>query len=184
MTRLIIGLGALVLVTAMTHADDPPGPPDWFLNEIETLTAGSGRWVTSNEQYQSDDEPYDHYVTEWRASFGGTTMTGRLYGLIDGEASPTFWEFRQYWHPGKDVAVVEQFGGGGRIGLGTAWHKDGTTRSEQVFHAPDGSSSTVGHQSRFPDERTHVTESFDVKGSSWTPRRSYTWYRKEVVDSD
>lgn len=182
MNRLIIGCCVVALLSATSVAEDTAGPPAWYLKEIKTLTAGDGRWVTSNADYLSEDEPYDHYVTEWQSSFGGTTITGRLYGLIDGEPSSTFWEFRQYWHPGKDVAIVEQFGFGGAIGVGTAWHKDGTTRSEQTFYSPDGSTSKVGHQSRFPDERTHVTESFDIEGTSWTSRRSYTWFREVGED--
>ena len=154
-------------------------PPDWFLEEIRLLTSGSGRWIADNSAYRSDEEPYDAYVTEWRASFDGTTMTGRLYGLRDGEPSVDFWEFRQYWHPGRNEAVLEQFGWGGTVGIGTARRDGDETRTDQTFHTADGGTNRVGHVGRFPDDVTHVTDSFDVDAEgTWVPRRSYTWKRE------
>lgn len=149
--------------------------PQWYLDEIATLTAGSGRWVADNARYKSDEEPFDAYVTEWRSSFGGTTMTGRLFGMQDGEETASFWEFRQYWHPERREVVVEQFGHGGSAGIGTAWHDGQATKSQQTFYSPARPPSKTGHSSWFPDQQTHVTESFDINGDTWKPRRVYTW---------
>jgi len=182
MQSLAVKLCVLGLMSSVCAADDtnsPDGPPAWFLDEIKTLTAETGRWETDNSRYKSEGEPYEKYATEWVASFDGTTMTGRLFGISDGKDADNFWEFRQYWHPQKKVVVLEQFGWGGVVGLGTAWQDGASTRSEQTFYAVEGSATVTGHVSTFSNERTHVTKSFDVDGDKWKPRREYTWYLVE-----
>lgn len=151
-------------------------PPAWFAGEIKALTAESGRWVADNSAYKSENEPFDAYVIEWTAGFDGHTMTGRLYGLKDGVATPAFWEFRQYWHPGRGAAVLDQFGWGGVLGSGTmANGGDGVTVTDQTFFQLDGTTRREGHRSHFRGADTHVTESFDIVGENWTPRRTYVW---------
>lgn len=177
---VILVLGATNV--ALGEDTDPPGAaPRWFIEEIETLTAGSGHWIADNSEYKSEQEPFDAYGTEWTASFDGTTMTGRLFGVKDGKESANFWEFRQYWHPGRREAVVEQFGWGGTVGVGTTWPDGDVTKSDQTFFAPDGSTSRTGHVSGFPDRNTHQTDSFDIANDVWTARRSYTWHRAPEV---
>lgn len=105
------------------------------------------------------------------------SLGGRLYGIIDGEEVAEFWQFRQYWHPGRREAVVEQFGRGGTVGVGIAWHKDGDTKADQSFFGVDGGVNRTGHVSGFPDPNTHVTASFDIVDDEWQPRRIYTWIR-------
>jgi hypothetical protein len=164
-------------VTFAQDANSPGAAPRWFIDEIATLTAGSGRWIADNSEYKGEQEPYEAYGTEWTASFDGTTMSGRLFGLKDGKETANFWEFRQYWHPGRREAVVEQFGWGGTVGIGTAWPDGDQTKSDQTFFAPDGSVRRTGHISGFPDRDTHTTDSYDIEGDVWTARRSYTWHR-------
>lgn len=165
-------------IAATVAASDTHSARDAFLEEIALLTAGSGRWIADNAEYVSEQEPYDAYGTEWQSSFGGTILSGRLFGVTDGEETGTFWEFRQYWHPGRQVVVVEQFGGASVIGIGTAWVDDGRTHTLQTFYAGDGSTQNqIGHRSHFPDAQTHVTESYDVVDDEWILRRSYTWRR-------
>jgi hypothetical protein len=176
-----IGLIALLMTSASVHSEvagETNAPPAWFLVEIATLTAGTGVWVADNSKYKNENEPYDAYATEWKSAFDGMSMSGRLYGIIDGEEVAEFWQFRQYWHPGRKEAVVEQFGWGGTVGIGTAWHEDGTTKSDQSFYAVDGSVNRSGHASHFPDPNTHVTASFDIVDDEWQPRRVYTWTRE------
>lgn len=180
MNRLIAVALPFLLFPWHIAAEDQLAPA-WYLEEIALLTAGSARWVTDNSRYRSDEEPFDAYVTEWAAGFGGTTLTGRLYGLQGDEASVDFWEFRQYWHPGLQQVVVEQFGWGSRVGLGTAWREGDVTHSRQTFYAADGSSGEQGHRSTFPEADTHITESFDIEGDTWTSRRTYTWH---LADSE
>ena len=172
--KTILAIAAAMFAAGIGQAR-AEAPPDWFLEEIALLTSGSGRWEADNGAYRSDEEQYDTYVTEWRSSFDGQTMTGRLFGVTAGKESVDFWEFRQYWHPVRQQVVIEQFGWGGVIGVGTMWREQAVTVMDQAFSAPDGREWRTGHRSHFPDGVTHVTDSFDIADGQWTVRRSYTW---------
>ena len=111
----------------------------------------------------------------WKSGFDGMTMTGRLFGLDGGKETPAFWEFRQYWHPGRQEAVVEQFGWGGAFGIGTLT-RDAV--AEQTICNADGTTSQIGHRSEMPDADTRVQASFDIVDGAWRPRRTYTWIRQ------
>lgn len=178
MKKTVLALACFLLAPQLKLAA-AGSAPEWYLQGIATLTAGSGRWVTDNARYKSDEESTDEYVTEWKASFGGTTMTGRLYGITDGEESVDYWEFREYWHPGRQEVVMEQFGWNGVVGIGTSWREGNVTVSDQEFMSADGKQWRAGHRGHFPDENTHVTDSFDINDGEWTERRSYTWKRAQ-----
>jgi len=173
---------ALFVMLAPALAEDAPGaPPEWFLKEIKMITADGGRWIADNAAYVSDEEKFDHYGMEWKSSFGGTIATGRLFGIADGEETVDFWEFRQYWHPGRKEAVIEQFGWGGALGIGTFWPmKNGSTKLHQVFFSADGAERKEGHIGSFPDANTHITTSYDAEGDNWIEKRSYTWKRQRA----
>lgn len=180
MKNLLVCVLLLVAAPQPCFAQDSESPaaaPEWFIQEIAALTADSGRWIADNSAYKSEQEPFEAYVTEWSASFDGTTMSGRLFGIKDGKETVNFWEFRQYWHPGRGAAVVEQFGWGGTVGVGIAWRDGEKTLSDQTFFTQSGSVSRTGHVSEFSDRDTHVTESFDIENDVWRPRRTYTWHR-------
>ena len=177
-------LTAVLFSTRFGEATADSNPPDWYIEEIELLTAGSGRWEADNSAYMNEKETFDTYVTEWRTSFDGLTMTGRLFGVVGGKESADFWEFRQYWHPVQQEVVIEQFGRGGAIGVGTMWREDRVTVSDQAFAAPDGRRWRGGHRSYFPDKTTHVTDSYAIEGEEWIERRSYRWLRVTTADSE
>ena len=182
MAKRLTGLCILFLMASCVHANEPPVPakaPTWFLEEIATLTSDGGRWVADNSEYKSEQETYDAYVTEWVASFDGTVMSGRLYARKDGKDTGNFWEFKQYWHPQRQVAVVEQFGWGGTVGIGTQWREGVETKASQNFYSVDGTVSVTGHVSSFPTKDSQVTASFDIDGDTWTPRRKYIWVRSQ-----
>lgn len=180
MRKIILAAILALAAPAAFAADDKPGKaPQWFLDDIKQLSADGGRWIADNSAYKNENEPFDSYGTEWRSGFDGDTMTGRLFGIKDGkELTFDFWEFRQYWHPGRMEGVVEQFGWGGVLGAGVLAQDGVGTVSDQVFYNIDGSTTRTGHKSRFPDKDTHVTESFDIVDGEWKPRRSYTWKRQ------
>jgi hypothetical protein len=153
-------------------------PPQWYLDEIKSLSAAGGRWIADNSAYKSEIEPFDSYGTEWKSGFDGDTMVGRLFGFRDGKQTTfDFWEFRQYWHPGRIEAVIEQFGWGGAIGVGALEEDGDGSRSDQTFYSSDGTLTRTGHKSRFADANTYVTESFDIVDGEWRPRRKYVWRR-------
>jgi len=175
--KTVVTIAALLLMFSGDTRAQSAAAPEWFINDIAALTAGTGRWVTDNSAYKSDQEPFDAYVTEWKASFDGTTMSGRLFGIKDGMETGNFWEFRQYWHPERKEAVLEQFGWGGTVGIGTIWLADSATKSDQMFYSIDGTTTRTGHVSRFSDSDSYITESFDIAGDVWTLKRRYTWRR-------
>lgn len=157
----------------------PSPPPDWVLAHWERMV---GRWIADNSAYRSDQETADAYGIEWAWAIGRSSLTGRLFALEDGEQSGTFWEFREFWHPGQGQLVVEQFGGGGVYGVGAQRRReDGSLEMEQVFYYPaSGATARVGHRATLAGD-AQTTESFDVgEDGSWTPRRRYVWTRREA----
>jgi hypothetical protein len=168
---------ALALASVARAEESATTAPDWFLDEIRLLTAEGGRWIADNMKYRNDQETFEEYGIEWRASFDGTSMTGRLFGLKGGAEVGDFWEFRQYWHPGRKEAVIEQFGWRGAVGIGRMWREGAQTKSEQTFYWSDGSVTRDGHVSSFPNPETHDTESFSISGETWTAKRRYVWKR-------
>ncbi len=186
--RLLSAFFALFCLFAHAGAEETApapasaAPPQWYLDDVEFLTRDGGRWIASNEQYQSDDEPIEAYGIEWKKGYANS-MTGRLFGIMNGEETGDYWRFRQYWHPGEQKAVVEQFGFGGVIGVGHLWNEGEKNKTEQSFYALDGSVNEQGHIAQNPDNDTHVTESFDIVDGEWKPRRIYTWKRDAAGDN-
>lgn len=168
----------------MSPAADKPAvtaAPDWVREHWGRMV---GRWVADNSTYKSDQETADAYGIEWAWGVGRTSLTGRLFALEDGAETATYWQFREFWHPGAGRLTVEQFGAGGAYGVGHAEvGADGAHEMEQVFYYPAaGATARVGHRSGF-DGDVHVTESFDIdEAGVWKPRRSYEWRRQPSVD--
>lgn len=171
---LIISPCLPVLAQGAGGAEKPAPAPQWYLDNIEFLTRDGGRWIASNADYQSENEPMEAYVMEWKKGYANS-MTGRLYGVVDGKPTGDFWRFRQYWHPGEGKAVLEQFGFDGAVGLGTLWRDGDVNKTLQTFYTPDGGENDQGHEAHNPDADTHVTTSFDVVEGAWSKRRTYTW---------
>jgi hypothetical protein len=172
------GLIGLCLAAAQPAAAQTAAAA-WFVDEIEFLTRDGGRWITDNSEYVSEQETDDAYGIEWRKSFDGFAMAGRLVGLNGGKETNTYWEFRVYWHPGRGEAVAEQFGWGGGLGVGTVRPMaEGGMQWEQTFYSPAQSQHSEGHRSDNPDANTHVTHSFSIVDGEWRPRRSYSWIRQ------
>lgn len=171
-------LFALTLWVCVAHAEQPASheAPQWYLQEIEFLTRDGGRWIASNANYQSEDEPFDAYGLVWEKGYAHS-MTGRLFGVKDGKETGDFWRFRQYWHPGEQRVVLMQFGLGGAMGVGPVTRDADSTMIEQYFYSPGGGKTLTGHRSRNPDADTHITESFNIVDGDWRPDRNYTWTR-------
>lgn len=139
-----------------------------------------GTWIADNTAYKSDADPYDAFGIEWSWGIGQKSLVGRLYGIQGGQDVATFWEFREFWHPGEARVVPMQFGAGGVVGTG--WHEfqaDGRSEMLQTFFDPAaGTVTSIGHRSELSGDR-HVTQSFTVEADgTWTPQRSYTWIRQ------
>lgn len=170
----------LVAMSSIAAAE----PPNWFQESLHRLAPDTSIWVADNSEYQNDKEPFETYVMEWRWGLGRHSAQGRLYGLVDGKDAGTFWEFRVFWHPEKQNAIVQQFGGDGTFGTGTI-EPDGENRDrlEQVFHSPNGVMMHVGHKTVHHEDSNEGT-SFDIlPDGTWQKRRMYTWHRKPRDDT-
>jgi hypothetical protein len=181
-TLLVATLGSLALTLAAVPAtaqESPSTPPEWFRHHMEFMTRDGGRWLTDNAAYKSEGEPFDAYGLEWTWGLGKQSLKGRLFGLKDGKEVATFWEFRVFWHPGEGQVWMYQFGGNGVVGAGTMESRGGSsTRSTQQFFQPDGSRTSVGHETEDTAEGHHVTRSFKIAADgTWKPDRTYTWKR-------
>jgi hypothetical protein len=150
--------------------------PNWLVQEWEHLTYDTGIWITDNAAYQNENEPYDAYGLEWEWGLGKNSIKGKLFGIKDGENVGTFWEFRTFWHSGKEKAFTEQFGGDGTYGVGEiSLRENDIPRMLQTFYSPDGSSYKVGHES-VTTATEHKTTSYFVDGDdNWIKNRNYIW---------
>ncbi len=153
--------------------------PDWLSNHFEYMTQGSGLWVTENSEYKNDQEPAEQYATEWKMGLGNQSITGRLFGIIDGKEIGTFWEFRTFWNPVEKRAYAYQFSGSGVVGMGEMWLEDGNIKIKQSFYYPNGSVQVSGHIQK-ELEGIHETTSFSISEDVWTINRFYSWKLKEV----
>lgn len=182
-TRKLAIPAALILSWCTGAAADPA--PTWFHEHIAELTADSGVWLADNSAYQSEQEPADHYALHWRYGIGKQSAIGRLYSLVDGKEAGTHWEFRLFWHPAEDQALLLQYGAGGAVLEGPMRiEADGSERLQQTMHMPDGSRMEVGHRTTHPEAGVQIGSSFDIDAEgNWKPRRSYTWRRQPAVSA-
>ncbi len=172
----------LALASAGLRADETPAaaaPPSWFTDNVKLMSADGGRWIASNAQYKSDDEPWEAYGVHWVAGPGNGSMSGRLFGVKDGKDSADFWRFSQHWDPARKVAVVEQFGWG-NVGIGTFWPEGELMKMRQVFTSYRGTARVEGHQLSEVQPDSHRTTSFAIDGEKWTPQRQYLWERRNA----
>jgi hypothetical protein len=138
-----------------------------------------GNWVADNSKFKNDVDTMDAYGIEWEWGLGKKSLVGRLYGIKGGKDVGTFWEFREFWHPGEARLIATQHAGDGTYGAGPHDVKpDGTSEMVQTFFDPGaGTKSLVGHRSKL-DGDVHTTSSFNVDEKGvWTPRRTYVWRR-------
>lgn len=157
-----------------------PGAPiaGWYSEHVEYMTRDGGRWEASNAEHRSDDEPFETYVVIFSPVFGGTGMSGRLFGINDGEDSVDFWQFRGYWDPANAIGRLEQFGWGGAVGRGDIAPEDDHLLAVQEFLAPGAPPRIEKHEFVVIDADTHITPTYRIEpDGTQTPGRSYTWRR-------
>ncbi len=173
MIKIIIFLSVFLAI----HVDDKPTIATWFLQDLEK---NIGSWEADNSQYKSEDEPQEKYIMQWQWGIGKTSMTGRMYGIINGKETPNYWEFRHYWDNANNKAMLVQYGNAGVIGLGELiLQKDGSIQTIQKFSVPSGRNWSTKH-SITNDGKTSLTTSFDKnKQGQWIKNRSYLWHKVE-----
>lgn len=165
----------LVSVSTVLSGQDA-APPHWYLDELRYQV---GTWTTSNEAWVSDQEPMTDYRVEWNWGEHRNTLKGRLYGMIKGKPTRSFWEFYQYWDPARQQAVFQQTGQDGTTGIGTlSPDGPGKIKLVQTFTGPDGRISQMGHRHQILDEDRYQGDSFLIDSvGTWLPGRRYTWNR-------
>jgi len=174
----MLPLLALLTVLALPGAAEPPAPvPEWVTGLWADLV---GTWIADNSPFRRERDTMDAYGIEWRWGVGRQSLVGRLYGLQGGKDVGTFWEFREFWHPGERRLIATQFGSDGTYGEGLHEREaDGSTEMLQTFFDPvAGKTFKVGHRARLEGD-VHTTTSYDVDaGGTWTKRRTYSWKRQ------
>lgn len=176
-TASLLGLSLLLQATTAWGG----AAPTWYTEHLQRLVADGGLWVTDNGNYLSEQEPYTAYALHWQSGVGDHTAVGRLYGIRDGQEGATIWQFRLYWHPGQDQALLQQFGAGGALLSGPlTLEEDGRERLLQTFWAPDGRSWEVGHLTEWTSPDEHIGSSYQVdEAGQWTEQRRYVWVRQK-----
>jgi hypothetical protein len=161
-TALLLALPSTGL--AQTQAGAPV--PEWHVEHLDYMSRESGRWVTDNAAYRSENEPATEYVLEFGPSFDGSSMTGRLYGQVNGRYTVTLWEYRSYWYAATATSLVSQFGWDGASGIRTIRPEgDGIFRVEQTVVTPGLPSRIEGHLLTVIDEDTHRTNAYGIDAS-------------------
>jgi hypothetical protein len=152
--------------------------PDWWLTHVDFMSRDGGVWIAPNPGNETDPSQPDAFAMEWRAAYGNHVLIGRLYGIEAGEETREFWSFREFWHPGEQHAVLEQWGGRGVYGVGAAALEGNRGTADQTFWLPDGRAWREGHRT-IEDGDTYVTAQFDIDAEgNWTPNGAYTWTRQ------
>lgn len=165
-----------------TSGTASPEVPGWVRDHFERHVRGSGRWITSNAAYVSEQETDDHYAIEWRWAVGRQGVRGRLFGLRDGDETGTYWELHSYWDPAERRVVADQFGANGAVGTGTIHDRgDGVFEVVQTFTAPDGSRSRTRHLTTL-GAASQTGTSYGWDQGEWKPRRTYTWNLEPAQD--
>ena len=193
---LIAGTAVLTLSQAALSQDaaasdavvplEDPGPPEWFVNHLKTMTENNGRWIANNAAHRSDNEPFDAYGMSWRWGLGKKSATSRLFVVRGGEDMGTLWEHRTAWHPGKKKAMTYAFGSDGSFGVGTLEPvSDTEIKVEEEFFELDGSSYRVGHRVIDLGGGQVKMQSFGITpDGTWEPRRSYVWKLDGVATNE
>lgn len=149
--------------------------PDRVRTQWETLTSGSGTWIADNSAYKNENEKAEAYGITWSYGLGKTTVNGRLFGIIDGKETTTFWEFRMYYHPVEKKLMYQQYGWGGVLGTAELTLPDDTHSEDVVvFFNPDGTESKIRHVNETKDN-VQYAQSYNWKDGAWQKQRYYEW---------
>jgi len=167
----------IILIATLTgiNVETKPNVPKWF---TEDLKKNVGFWEADNSQYKSDKEPQEKYILQWQWGVGNTSITGHLYGMINGKTTTDYWQFRQYWDNVNNKPMLVQYGGGGSIGLGELiMLKDGSIENIQEFSVPTGQKWYTKHIVS-NDGKVSDTTSYDKnKQGKWIKNRHYIWHK-------
>lgn len=176
------GLAGLVMAVTVALAGSAESaradPPAWWPAHVEFMTRGGGTWETPAPAPANGAQAPDAYGMQWKPVNDGAGLVGRLYGVRAGRETDEYWTFREFYHPGRGVVIIEQWGGSGVYGLGeTTAPSANRGETDQTFWLPDGRAWREGHRTIEDGERYH-TEVFDIDADgTWTRRDGNVWQR-------
>lgn len=149
--------------------------PEWFKKDLETHI---GQWTADNAQYANQDNGIESFSMEWIWGLDHKSIIGSLTGAKDDQSIGELWQFRYYWDPELNGAVVVQYGNGGVVGRGQVFNLgNGKTESTQTFYTPGAETSKIRHQETITGN-TQTSISYKMERGNWMQDRSYTWHRK------
>jgi hypothetical protein len=152
--------------------------PAWFLSDLEK---NIGTWTADNSAYKSENETQDKYEIQWQWGIGKTSITGTLYGYINGKKTVDYWHFRQYWDNASEKAMLVQYSNGGIQGIGEIKQlNDEQLETIQSFSNPSAQTWKTRHLSR-NDGKAHYNSSWSQNtNGSWKQDREYIWHKSKI----
>ncbi len=149
-------------------------PPKWFSSNMQSLV---GTWVTSNQAYKNENEPFEQYVLEWQWGVGKQSIQGTLYG-VENDKKVAFWDFRQYWDYQKNQGILVQYGINGTMGIGAMYLEDDKAiKIQQAFTDPTGKTTQEGHLSTLNNNEQTTTSYSISTDNQWNKKRTYIWHK-------
>jgi hypothetical protein len=151
--------------------------PEWFLSDLEK---NIGIWTADNSRYKSENETQDQYVINWQWGIGKTNITGKLYGYINGNKTPDYWQFRQYWDNVSGKAMFVQYGFAGVQGIGEIIpNEEGQIEMIQTFSNPSSQTWKIKHISQNDGEKHQNSSWTQTNEGNWKLDREYIWYKSD-----
>lgn len=150
--------------------------PEWLSTEMSRQV---GTWHADNSRYLTQVEPYTEYAIQWQWGLDQSSLDGRLYGLIDGQATADFWTYKLYWDPEQQQARLLQFGFGGRLADGFIRPAEHGQMEIILTHSAPQQATFKGRHMQLltPDGLLSTSFRQDASGQ-WRGQRSYTWIRQ------
>lgn len=155
---------------------------DWREALAYRVGEGDSYWWTSNAEHAGDGAEPRAFGQAWVWGVGAVSAHGCLFSETD-DGAALEWSFFQAWDPERQALYSYQSTASGTFGVG--WEVPvpvgHTSEMEQTFVAPDGTHSRLRHETDYVHADTMVTRSYDRDEASgeWTPRRTYTWVRRD-----
>ncbi|MFW6089847.1 MAG: hypothetical protein ACODAB_08845 [Gemmatimonadota bacterium] len=155
---------------------------DWREALAHRVGEGDTYWWTSNAEYARDGAEPSAFGQAWVWGVGAVSAHGCLFSETEGGPALA-WTFFQAWDPERQALFSYQSAASGTFGVGweTPVPLGHTSEMVQTFVARDGTRSRLRHETDYVAADTMVTRSYDWDDASgeWTPRRTYTWTRRD-----